>query len=56
MGGWLGFVDEDGIREVMPLDDFHEHDESPECWCQPFWDGVVLVHNSADGRERRERH
>lgn len=41
---------------VVPLDDLREHDpENAECWCCPWYDGDILVHNSADGRELSER-
>jgi hypothetical protein len=40
---------------VYPLNDFREHDPFTElCWCHPFWDGDVLVHNSMDRREEYE--
>lgn len=45
---------------ITPVDDLREHLESRECWCAPQIDrtgGVVLViHQSADGRELIERH
>lgn len=44
---------------VMPIDDLREHSEE-YCWCNPrienCWDdSVVVIHNSADGRELLER-
>lgn len=44
---------------VLPLTDLREHDETRTCWCQPKVErvkGVVVTHNSADGRELVERH
>ncbi len=42
--------------EVVPIDDLREHALHPAtCWCQPFDDDGVLVHNSADEREKFER-
>jgi hypothetical protein len=41
--------------EVLPIDDAREHDYGEKCWCQPFDDDGVLVHNSADEREKFER-
>lgn len=41
--------------EVYPLDDLRSHILGVEtCPCRPFWDGVVLVHQSFDGREANE--
>lgn len=40
---------------VVPLNDLRDHEESETCWCRPVGifdgDGVVIVHNSMDGRE-----
>ncbi len=41
---------------VYPLDDLREHDiENDQCWCRPFYDDNILVHNSMDNRELYER-
>lgn len=45
--------------QVVPLDDLLEHsDEGTECWCDPRIEvegaGLLVVHNSFDGREIRE--
>lgn len=49
--GWLATS-----TYVIPVDDLREHDaESDECWCRPWWDGDILVHNSADHREASEQ-
>lgn len=45
---------------VYPVNDLTEHElEGTCCWCQPDVDWnqpeVLVVHNSADGRELRER-
>ena len=32
--------------------DLRPHDLDGEtCWCHPFWDDHILVHNSLDNRE-----
>lgn len=40
---------------VVPLNDLRDHDDKPECWCQPVecfdGDGCIWVHNSMDRRE-----
>ena len=49
---------------VIPINDIREHDESRFCWCAPMLKrdpgdldaAVVVVHNSADGRELIEEH
>jgi len=46
---------------VYPLTDLREHDLTADCWCRPetkeYSDraGLVVVHNSMDGREAFER-
>lgn len=42
-------------REVIPRNDLREHAFGRECWCKPFEEDGVIVHNSMDGRERFER-
>jgi len=42
-------------EHVIPLDDLRPHEESSECWCAPFDDEGVWVHNSMDKREFAER-
>ena len=45
----------DGLS-VYPLNDLREHDiESPDCWCNPFYEDDILVHNSMDEREQYEQ-
>lgn len=46
-------------RHVLPVKDLAEHVCSVACWCQPriSEEGLgnrVIIHNSLDGRERRE--
>lgn len=41
-------------NHVIPLDDLRPHSLT-DCWCQPFDDEGVIVHNSMDQRERYER-
>lgn len=51
------------VVHVLPIDDLREHEETRACWCHPTLeevdgdpDAVVVVHNSADGRELVEEH
>lgn len=50
------------VVHVLPIDDTRDHVESSSCWCRPFvsreqeTEEVVVVHNSADGRELIEQH
>jgi hypothetical protein len=46
---------ENGETHVMPIGDMREHDESPNCWCCPWYDESVWVHISIDRREIFER-
>ncbi len=41
---------------VVPINDLREHstDSEKPCWCNPFDDDGVTVHNSMDGREAFE--
>jgi len=36
----------DGHIHVVPTDDFQEHEESAQCWCQP-----VRIERTIDGAE-----
>ncbi len=37
---------------VLPIDDLVEHEQIRQCWCRPqVVDDLLVVHNSADGRE-----
>lgn len=49
---WAAFADP---LEVMPRDDLREHAFGWKCWCKPFDEDGIIVHNSMDGRERFER-
>lgn len=52
---WIATV-ENGFPEAYPLNDLREHKcGDPACWCLPFWEDGVLVHNSMDKREEYER-
>lgn len=42
-------------KHVIPLNDWREHEINPDCWCNPFYDEEVIVHNSLDERELYER-
>jgi hypothetical protein len=53
---WAAIVREDGTPCVYPLNDLRPHDlQINGCWCRPFWDDHVIVHNSMDQREAYER-
>jgi hypothetical protein len=41
---------------TVPVDDIREHEPSEDCWCEPeyYVDIGLIVHNSADGREKFE--
>lgn len=46
---------------IHPVDDLIDHDiASRGCWCHPALDDecgtILVIHHSADGRERREPH
>ncbi len=49
---WIALADP---PEVVPRNDLREHVFGRKCWCKPFEEDGVIVHNSADGRERFER-
>lgn len=45
---------------VTPTNDLRKHLDSQACWCNPKIEvqpngNKVIVHNSLDGREKRER-
>lgn len=48
--------DEPKVWHVVPLGDLKEHEDSPDCWCEPVLapeaEDLVYVHHSLDGRER----
>ena len=42
-------------QHVYPINDLRPHDtESGKCWCNPTFDGFVIIHNALDGREDYE--
>lgn len=41
--------------EVVPVNDLRPHSIGDGCWCDPHYDGGILVHNSMDCREAYER-
>ena len=43
------------VIHVKPLDDLKPHEDSVNCWCKPFDDEGVCVHNALDRRELVER-
>ena len=52
---WLAEILDNGERHVSPIDDLRPHEKSETCWCHPFRDCEVIVHNSMDRREEYER-
>lgn len=47
--GWTVY---NALPEVAPINDLRPHEIGKvECWCNPFMDGDVLVHNALDRRE-----
>lgn len=53
--GWRAILTIYGERIVIPVDDLREHDLDKACWCHPFTEDGVLVHNSLDKRETYEQ-
>jgi hypothetical protein len=55
--GWTVYnsTSEGDPIEVAPNDDLMPHISGAGCWCKPFWDEEILVHNAMDERERYER-
>lgn len=43
--------------EVVPVDDWRDHDDGEGCWCHPDTESEpgIIVHRSLDGREAYER-
>ena len=59
--GWETW-ERDTFNEVIPQNDLMEHYVGDECWCKPRKEivhggepNLIIVHNSADGREIIER-
>jgi hypothetical protein len=49
------------IIHTYPSNDLQEHEkETPQCWCHPQIEvlerGIHVIHNSADGRELKEKY
>lgn len=51
---WKAVLFDNGERHVIPLNDLRQHFGDDECWCKPQDREGILVHNSADGREKHE--
>ena len=51
---WEVIVDERHGRHVMPINDLRQH-RLENCFCTPFDEDGITVHNSLDGREAVER-
>lgn len=52
---WGVYHAADGSAHVIPEADLKPHVESDCCWCDPYDDDGVVVHNSMDRREEYER-
>ena len=52
---WTAIENDHGTMEVVPDNDLKPHLLDGRCWCLPFDDRGVLVHNSMDRREVFER-
>jgi len=39
---------------VVPLNDYRDHETSHKCWCKPYEDDGLWIHNSMDRREEYE--
>jgi hypothetical protein len=48
-------IETEGLPHVVPYQDLKPHGVVGECWCHPYEDDGVIVHNSMDKRERYER-
>lgn len=56
MTKWLVEIPEDDSSpHVVPLLDLRPHELTEQCWCRPYRDDTVIVHNSLDRREEYER-
>ena len=54
-GQWLVHWMADGGYQVSPIGDLSPHDDGFGCWCRPYDDDGICVHNSMDRRELKER-
>lgn len=50
-GDWMALTEP---PEVMPVGDLREHDEGMGCWCKPFIEDEIIIHNAMDRRELYE--
>ena len=50
---WTAFERYDWTH-VVPDDDLREHELTKDCWCHPYDDDLIWVHNSMDRREDYE--
>jgi hypothetical protein len=51
--GWGVYLEEDAIH-VIPVRDQKEHSMTDDCWCAPTIELGVVIHHSADKREKME--
>jgi hypothetical protein len=52
---WEVIKNEIDETHVIPQRDLKPHTENAGCWCQPFDDEGIWVHNSLDQREAIEQ-
>ena len=56
MNDWRAILLSNGERHAVPCDDLRPHMlEGDWCWCNPYYDDGVWVHNAMDRREFVER-
>jgi hypothetical protein len=47
-------IESGGRNNVIPQNDRKDHSPGFGCWCEPYEDGNIIVHNSSDRREMFE--
>ena len=52
---WEVSIEPGQPAHVIPIGDLKPHTETADCWCKPWDDEGVLVHNAMDRREYYER-
>lgn len=44
------------VTYIIPINDLKDHEgENDQCWCIPWWDENILVHEAMDKRQEFER-
>ncbi len=44
------------MYHILPINDLRQHLESIYCFCKPQKNGLLIVHNAFDGRDRIEEY